>query len=388
MKETLREVKGISIRMELNKDNMKKIKSLIVFTTIVVVLGIHYQKVLLLIGNGISMISPFLLGCAIAFILNVPMRAIENHLNFKKADKFKRPISLLLSIALVVGILGVVIFLVGPELIETIKSLQKSIPVFFEQIQSQAEQLFAQSPDIVNYIENVDIYWGQLGKDIMAFLSSGASTMLTSTFNAAISIVSGVTNFCIGFVFAIYVLLQKEVLARQGKNMAKAFLPDKVFKKTIEIAVLTEKTFSNFLAGQCVEAVILGAMFFVTLTVIRLPYALLIGVLIAFTALIPIFGAFVGCAVGAFLILMVSPVKAVVFLVVFQVLQQLEGNLIYPRVVGGSVGLPSIWVLVAVTVGGSAMGIIGMLVFIPLCSVLYALLRETVRARLNKKEIH
>lgn len=334
------------------------------------------------------MISPFLLGCAIAFILNVPMRAIENHLNFKKADKFKRPISLLLSIALVVGILGVVIFLVGPELIETIKSLQKSIPVFFEQIQSQAEQLFAQSPDIVNYIENVDINWGQLGKDIMAFLSSGASTMLTSTFNAAISIVSGVTNFCIGFVFAIYVLLQKEVLARQGKNMAKAFLSDKVFKKTIEIAVLTEKTFSNFLAGQCVEAVILGAMFFVTLTVIRLPYALLIGVLIAFTALIPIFGAFVGCAVGAFLILMVSPVKAVVFLVVFQVLQQLEGNLIYPRVVGGSVGLPSIWVLVAVTVGGSAMGIIGMLVFIPLCSVLYALLRETVRARLNKKEIH
>lgn len=371
--------------MELNKDNINKIRGLIVFTTAAVVLGIHYQKVLILVGDCISMISPFLLGGAIAFILNVPMRAVENCLTLKKEGRFKRTISLLLSIALVVGILAVVIFLVGPELVGTLMSLQKSIPVFFEKMQGQAEELFAQFPNIVEYIENVDINWGQLGKDIMAFLSNGASTMLASTLNAAMSIVSGVTNFCIGFVFAIYILMQKEVLARQVKQTAKAFLPDKIFKKSIEIAALTERTFSNFLAGQCVEAVILGAMFFVTLTVLRLPYALLIGVLIAFTALIPIFGAFVGCAVGTFLILMVSPVKAVVFLVVFQVLQQLEGNLIYPRVVGGSVGLPSIWVLVAVTVGGSAMGVMGMLVFIPLCSVLYALLKEAVKVRLKKK---
>ena len=169
------------------------------------------------------------------------------------------------------------------------------------------------------------------------------------------------------------------------KKLAMAYLPGKIYESAVKIAALTERTFSNFFAGQCVEAVILGAMFFVTLTVMRLPYGLLIGVLIAFTALIPIFGAFVGCIVGAFLIFMVSPVKALIFLVVFQILQQIEGNLIYPHVVGGSVGLPSIWVLVAVTIGGSAMGVLGMLVFIPLCSVLYSLLKENVNGRLKKK---
>lgn len=211
--------------------------------------------------------------------------------------------------------------------------------------------------------------------------------MVASTLSAAISIVSGVANFCIGFVFAVYVLLTKETLAKQAGRLLMAYLPESLYENIVKVASLTEKTFSNFLAGQCVEAVILGTMFFLTLTVMRLPYALLIGVLIAFTALIPIFGAFVGCIVGAFLILMVSPVKALVFLVVFQVLQQIEGNLIYPHVVGGSVGLPSIWVLVAVTLGGSAMGVMGMLVFIPLCSVLYTLLKGAVHNRLNQKRM-
>jgi len=364
---------------------MRKIRSLIVFAVVVVVAGINYQKLFFLLGRCISMVSPFLLGGAIAFILNVPMRAIENHTPVKKSKRFKRPISLVLAIIGVVGVLAVVIFVVGPELLETAMSLQKSIPVFFERVKNQAEELFSRNPQIVEYISNVSIDWEQAGKEVMAFLSNGAGTMLASTLNAAVSIVSGVANFCIGFVFAIYVLLQKETLAGQLKRLGRAYLPEKVYKKTVEVAVLTEKTFSNFLAGQCMEAVILGAMFFVTLTILRIPYGLLIGVLIAFTALIPIFGAFVGCAVGTFLILMASPVQALVFLVVFQILQQLEGNLIYPHVVGGSVGLPSIWVLAAVTIGGSAMGVVGMLVFIPLCSVLYALLREAVAARLEKK---
>ena len=372
--------------MELNRENLKKIRSLIVFTVVVVFLGVHYQKVLAVLGECISMISPFLLGGAIAFVLNVPMRAIETRTPLKRLKRFRRPLCLILSITLVAGVLALVIFVVGPELINTILSLQKSIPVFFEKIQVQAEELFARNPGILMYIQQIEIDWEETGKNIMGFLSSGASTMVASTFNAAVSIISGVANFCIGFVFAVYVLLQKEALARQAGKLLKAFLPAGPCERIIKTAALTEKTFSNFLAGQCVEAVILGAMFFVTLTLIKLPYALLIGVLIAFTALIPIFGAFVGCAVGAFLILMVNPVQALVFLVVFQVLQQVEGNLIYPHVVGGSVGLPSIWVLVAVTVGGSAMGVLGMLVFIPLCSVLYALIKEEVHVRLERKQ--
>ena len=366
---------------------MNKIRSLILFTVVAVVAGINYQKVLGVLGNCVSMISPFLLGGTIAFILNVPMRAIECHTPVRRMKRFKRPLSLGLAIIGVAGVLALVVFVVGPQLVETVMSLQKSIPAFFESIQRQAEDLFARYPEVVDYIESVDIDWEQIGKDVMGFLSSGAGTMLSSTFNMEVSIVSGVTSFCIGFVFAIYVLLQKETLARQVKKLCKAYLPERVCQKALGIAVLTEKTFSNFLAGQCMEAVILGTMFFITLTVLKIPYALLIGVLIAFTALIPIFGAFVGCAVGTFLILRVNPVQALVFLVVFQILQQIEGNLIYPHVVGGSVGLPSIWVLVAVTIGGSAMGVVGMLVFIPLCSVLYALLREAATGRLEKKEI-
>ena len=372
--------------MELNRDNINKIRGLIVFTIVGVVAGINYQRLFALLGSWVSMISPFLMGGAMAFILNVPMRAIETHTPVRKTGRFKRPLSLVLAITLVVGILGLVIFVVGPELVGTLMSLQKSIPVFFEEIQRQAEDLFSRYPGIVEYIAGVNIDWEQTGKDVMGFLTSGAGTMLASTVNAAVSIVSGVAGFFIGFVFAVYVLLQKETLKRQAKRLCRAYLPERAYGKVLKTAALSERTFSNFLAGQCMEAVILGAMFFVTLVLLRLPYALLIGVLIAFTALIPIFGAFVGCAVGTFLILMTDPVQALIFLVVFQILQQIEGNLIYPHVVGGSVGLPSIWVLVAVTVGGSAMGIVGMLVFIPLCSVLYALLREAVSARLAGKK--
>lgn len=311
--------------MELNRDNMKKIRGLIVFAVVVVVLGLHWEKVLILAGACVSMISPFLLGGAIAFVLNVPMRAIENHTPLKKMRKIRRPVCLVLSIALVAGVLAVVIFVVGPELVNTAVSLQKNIPIFFENVQTQAAELFARNPGILMYIEEMEVDWDKVGKDIMGFLSSGAGSVVASTFNAAVSIISGVTNFCIGFVFAVYVLLQKETLGRQMKRFVRAYLPDHLGDRAIKVAALTEKTFSNFLAGQCMEAVILGTMFFVTLTVMKIPYALLIGVLIAFTALIPIFGAFVGCAVGTFLILMVSPVQALVFLVVFQVLQQLEG---------------------------------------------------------------
>ena len=158
--------------------------------------------------------------------------------------------------------------------------------------------------------------------------------------------------------------------------------------KTLEVASLSYKTFSSFVTGQCLEAVILGTMFFIVMSVLRFPYALLVGVVIAFTALIPIFGAFIGCVIGTFLMLVSNPMQAVAFVILFLVLQQIEGNLIYPHVVGGSVGLPSIWVLVAVTVGGSLMGVVGMLIFIPLSSVVYALFREVVYKRLKERGIH
>ena len=207
----------------------------------------------------------------------------------------------------------------------------------------------------------------------------------SSTFGFITSVISKVTSGFIGFVFAIYVLSQKEKLAGQGKRVLYVLFKENVASKIISVLQRTRDTFASFITGQCIEAVILGTMFFVTLSIIRFNYALLIGVLIAVTALVPIFGAFVGCAVGTFLLLVENPVQALWFLIIFQVLQQIEGNLIYPHVVGGSIGLPSIWVLVAVTVGGNLFGIAGMLFFIPLSSVLYSFFREFVSGREKTK---
>lgn len=372
--------------MDLNKDTVNKIRNLILFTVFIVIVGINYQKLLGLLGDMMGIITPFLIGAVIAFVLNVPMRSIEHHLMPKKEYKWRRPVSLCLTILLVLGVLGLVTFVVAPELFNTILGLQSSIPIFFNESKQNVEALFVQYPEVVDYINSIQIDWKQVIEDMVSFLTIGAGTVLNSTISAAFSFASGVVNFGIGFIFSVYILLQKETLARQMKRLIKAYLPEQMDRRIVDVAVLTERTFSKFLAGQCLEAVILGTMFFITLTIFGMPYAVLIGVLIAFTALIPIFGAFIGAVVGTFLMLMISPVSALTFVIIFLVLQQLEGNLIYPYVVGNSVGLPSIWVLVAVTVGGSAFGIAGMLIFIPLCSVLYTLLRQEVNGRLKKKQ--
>nr|WP_288828329.1 AI-2E family transporter [uncultured Clostridium sp.] len=372
--------------MELNDSTINKIRWLIVFSVVAVVAGINYRSLFALLVRAVAILTPFLLGGVMAFVLNVPMRAIEGILPVKKESQFRRPLSLCLTFLFVIGILLLVIFVVMPQLFDTVLSLQYSLPVFWNGVKAEAEKLFSQYPEIADYINNIHIDWKSYLEKIVQFLSVGAGTVLSSTISAALSIISGVTTFAIGLVFAVYILLQKENLSRQMKKLMKAFLPDHASERILEILSLASRTFSNFLAGQCVEAVILGSMFFITLSILRLPYALLIGVLIAFTALVPMFGAFIGCAIGAFLMLMVKPFDAALFLIIFFVLQQIEGNLIYPHVVGNSVGLPAIWVLVAVTIGGSAMGIVGMLIFIPLCSVFYAVLRETVNKRIWAKE--
>ena len=375
--------------MELNRDTINKIRGLILFTVITVIVGINYIKVLGLLAAAVNMAAPFILGAAIAFVLNVPMRRIESSLShvLKKGSRLLRPVSMALSILLVAGVLFLVMFVVAPQLVRTLLGLQSSIPVFFGEVRQWLEQLFAENPQILTNMEQIQIDWQQLFNDSLKFLKNGAGSMLDTTFSAAISIVNGMSTFLIGFIFSIYILLQKENLIRQIKKLLAAFLPERTVEGIVRIAALTSRTFSNFFTGQCMEAVILGSMFFIVLVVLRLPYALLIGVLIAFTALIPVFGAFIGWAVGAFLMLIISPMDALLFSVVFFTLQQIEGNMIYPHVVGNSVGLPSIWVLVAVTLGVSMMGVVGMLIFIPLCSVLYTLLRDTVNERLKRRKL-
>lgn len=359
---------------------------LILYTIAVFALFFHLKEVGGIINKIFRLLFPFLLGAAIAFILNVPMRFIERHIGLKKESKIKRPLSLGAAILFVTLVLSVVMFLVIPQLTDTLLSLRDSVPAFFNQVKNQAEKMFVENPGIVEYINSIQIDWKSTVEKMIGFITTGAGTVLSSTFTAAMSIASGLTTFGIAFIFAMYILLQKEHLSRQFKKLFYAYFPYKAVDEFIRICTLAEHTFSKFLTGQCTEAVILGSMFFITLTIFRLPYALLIGVLIAFTALIPVFGAFIGCAVGIFLTLMVNPVQALWFTVLFFVLQQLEGNLIYPHVVGNSVGLPSIWVLAAVSLGGSMMGIIGMLIFIPFCSVCYALLKEDVNRNIGRKK--
>ena len=305
----------------------------------------------------------------------------------KAALKLARPVSLLLTILLVSGVIFAVMIMIIPELGNTLSSLSNSINVFFPKLQKTIESYMKQDSEVWIWLNSMEVNWEKMMESAVSFFKSGAGVLMNSTFSAAKSIVSGVTVFVIAFVFSCYILVQKNRLGIQVEKVLYAYQPKGRVEKILRICSLTYKTFSSFLAGQCVEAVILGAMFVATMWVIRLPYALLIGVLIAFTALIPVFGAVVGCLLGAFLILMVDPMKALVFVIMFLILQQIEENLIYPRVVGSSVGLPSIWVLVAVTVGGSVMGVVGMLIFIPLVSVLYTLFRENVYKKLREKRI-
>ena len=379
--------------MDLSKMSIKKIRELIVFTALLVVALWKFDVVLGVLKTIWDIIFPFVLGGAIAFLTNVPMSFLEKKIfeKIKKKNKIvrklERPISLILTIVLVVGVIALVMFGVIPQLTRTTGTLVTSINDFIPQMQSWIGEFFHNNQEIMNLVDQIEFDPDQAIKWGISLLGNGAGNMMNTTMSAVGSIVSGVATFFIAFSFACYILFQKEKLHIQIRKVFFAFLPRQKADTFLKVCSLTYRTFANFLAGQCLEAVILGSMFVVTLSILRMPYALLIGILIAFTALIPIFGAFIGCAVGSFLIFMVNPQQAILFVIVFLVLQQIEGNLIYPHVVGESVGLPSIWVLAAVTIGGNLMGIVGMLVFIPLLSVLYTIFREFVYLRLKKQNI-
>lgn len=379
--------------MDLNKLSMEKIRELIIFTVLLVVALWKFEVVIDVLKTIGGILFPFVLGGAIAFVINVPMSFLEKKIfgkakeENKAGKKLARPVSLLLTIILAVGVVVLVMFGVIPQLTRTIASLMISIANFIPQMQDWIREFSHNNQDIMKLVNQVQFNPDQAIKWGISILGSGAGNMMNTTMSAVGSIVSGFATFFIAFSFACYILFQKEKLYVQIRKVFFAFIPKQKAEAFLKICSLTYRTFANFLTGQCVEAVILGSMFVVTLSILKMPYALLIGTLIAFTALIPIFGAFIGCAVGCFLIFMVSPKQAILFIIVFLILQQIEGNLIYPHVVGGSVGLPSIWVLAAVTIGGNLMGIVGMLIFIPLVSVLYTIFREFVYLCLKEKHI-
>lgn len=380
--------------LEIKKDNMKNYMYLILFAVLLYVGLQNLDVVLEFLMNIAGLFLPFIIGGGIAFVLHVPMKFIEKNLfgrgkwkDTKLVRKIARPVSLILAIliaALVILIVGQVVI---PEVGKTVMGLGRNIEVGVTKLTAWIDENFKQDSAIAEWADSLKIQPQKMLDSVIAALQSGVNNILTSTLNVTMGIVNTAMNLGIGFVFACYILLQKEKLIVQTKKAFYAMFPRKAVEYILHVCTLANNIFSGFVTGQCIEAVILGTMFFAAMTIFRFPYAMLVGVLIAFTALIPIFGAFIGCAISALLILLVSPMKALLFLILFFVLQQIEGNLIYPHVVGGSVGLPSVWVLMAVTIGGSLMGVAGMLIFIPLVSVIYALFREWTYKRLKKRNI-
>lgn len=376
--------------MELNKSNIKKLILIIFSTIIFTFLLFNFDKVMAVFLWIIRLLMPFIIGFCAAFIINVPMRAFERIL-FKNKNsrlyRFKRPVCIILTLLCIIAVLTFVITMLIPEVSDTIVVVGEKIPNLVKNIQERATGLQDDYPKIVEWINNIDVNWDDLTEKVFNVVKNGGTSILSSTFSIATSVVGGIIDFVVGIFFAIYILAQKENLERQTKGLIYAVMKEKVADKLIKICGMADQTFSNFISGQCLEACILGLMFFVSMSLLKIPYALTVSITITITALIPVFGSFLGCGIGAFLILVDNPHKVIVFLILFIILQQIEGNLIYPHVVGGSVGLPSIWVLVAVVVGGDLMGIIGMLIFVPITSVAYAIVKEYVLQILQAKKI-
>lgn len=376
--------------MKLDKKQIKTILFFITFAIVLLVLLQNFKIILDVIIFIISLFMPFILGICIAYVLNVLLKLIEekwfakiNKKNNKTWNKMKRAVSLFLTLLIVFGILIFLLLLIIPELKNAITIFIDNIPIYQEKIIDLANKLNLPAETIQSIKNN----WNNLFDNIINLFKNNSKDFALMTLGVTTSIISGVSTFVLGLVFAIYMLASKEKLIHQTKKVLYAFISSKKMKKLLEIGNISNDVFSKFIIGQFTEAVIIGVLCFIGMIILGLPYASTISVLVGFTALIPVFGAFIGTAIGAILIFVVDPVGALIFIIYIIILQQLEGNLIYPKVVGSKVGLPGIWVMLAVLLGGALNGIIGMLISVPICSIIYVLLTKTVNLKLMKNKI-
>ena len=378
--------------MEVNSRFVKKAMFLISFAIILIFILYNIGTVVDVLGKLISIISPFILGLVIAFIFNGPMRFFEvkifGNKGFRKLSPgLKRVISYLITLMIFIFVFLLISFIIIPELINTLQDLVNKSSSYIEKVQEFVTTIIEDNPQLMEWASFVEFDWDQIRNNSIEFTKNSLIGVLESTLNFSMSIVSGTISFALAFVFSIYVLFQKEKLNRQMRKLILAVCNRKVSDRIFYISNLTNRIFSSFLYGQLMEAIILGLLFFVAMTIFKFPYPLMISVTIAVTSIIPIFGSFVGAFIGAFLIVVINAKMALWFVIMFIIIQQIEGNLIYPFVAGKASGLPSIWILVAVTVGGSLMGVFGILLFIPIFSISYTLLSEYVNNRLKEKNI-
>lgn len=371
----------------------KKVKSILFIVACAILLYLGLQNIGVVFGAVqfiIRILSPFIIGLCVAFVVNVLMRALEEHVfafmgrsKKKFVRALKRPVSLILSILIILGMIAFLIGMIFPEIQKTVETIIYSMPSYILKVQNWLKSL--ESTISLPWEISSEIDWTKATSAITTYLQEHGTTIFNTTINVTTSVFSGLFNFVLGFVLAIYLLVQKEKIGGQFKRLMYAYIKKERVDKLLRVLSLAQNSFSKFVTGQLTEAVIIGVLCFIGMLIFSMPYATLISTVIAFTALIPMIGAFIGTALGALLILMVSPIEALWFVVFIIVLQQIESNLIYPRVVGKSIGLPGIWVLSAVTLGGGLMGIFGILISVPICSVIYTLLSEAVEKRQKKK---
>lgn len=377
--------------MVLDKKTLRNVFFGVVFCIVLYWILNDTEQVMGFVGGIAAMLSPFAWGAGLAFILNVPMRAIENMEHDIEKPSIRRLVAIVLTFIAFLLVVTVVFLLLIPQIGATVESLVPQILHFVDEAENMLNRFLQDNPELMQWVyENTgleSIDWGALAQQALSVVGDSLSTIFSGAVSAIGSITGAVVDLVIAVVFALYCLFRKEILARQGRQLLYAFLPEKWADEIIRVFRLTNSTFSNFLSGQCLEVCILGTLFAVSMWVFQMPYIPLISVLVAVTAFIPVVGAFVGCILGAFFILVDDLFLAIGFVVMFLILQQIENNMIYPRVVGNSIGLPGMWVLFAVAIGGEIFGVAGMFLMIPLTSVIYTLLGEITHARLGRREI-
>lgn len=384
--------------MELNWHNMKRIMLIVAFGVVLYVGLMNYQYVTNFMRELIAIVFPFLLGSCIAFVINIPMKVIETKWfrtrnrrkrkqeeAKKSVNTMKRVFAILLSFIAIVAVVVLLLTLLIPELVNVVRNFITYLTTLPSSVSPYLNELVEEYPWIGEEVSKLQLDFSNILNTVISFLSNAGTGLMTWVGKTVSFTISGVFNAIIGLIFAFYLLMSKEKIGRQLRRMTIAYLPEKYANKVLEIASMSREAFTKFISGQLKEAIILGVLCYIGMTILRLPYSLTISLLATVTALIPIFGAFIGATVGVILLVAVSPMKALIFLVFIIVLQQIETNIIYPHVVGDSVGLPGVIVLVAITIGGSLWGVVGMLISLPIASVIYTLLRANVNKRLQEK---
>ena len=383
--------------MQLSQDTKRFFLFLSVFTIALVLCVNHITWIAARIASALMLISPFVVGACMAFIISVPMRLFHRILSkTNKAgrplvkDKTRKPLSMVLAIVLLLLILTLLGMIVVPQLVDTVASLASSVMRFVPNAQKWITEVMVWLegyPEVYDIVAPLVPDLNQLASSLVSFVQKYAGIAASTLVSNVSALFGSATDVIISFVFAIYILLQTDTLSRQGKKLLYAFLPKRFCDNIIRIARMAHKTFFSYVTIQCTEAVILGALCFTGMVIFRFPHALVISVIMLFCALIPIYGAIISCVIGAFLVLIESPMQSIGFVAFILILQQLETNLIYPRVVSTSINLPPMWVMLAVTVGGGMFGVAGMLTAVPICSIAYTLLAEAARVRLAEKQL-